>query len=184
MFKYHGKEYNSKTQAGIDLVIHHKKTIREASKELGITYQSIYMNLPEKFGGGKENRMKQMMAINARRLMKSKKNYSKEEIAKRTGLAIEDVDGRKLQKAKRYRDNVVYKNTTVSSEKKVKATTGTGKKRGRPKKIVTPVTVSEKAIISELPIIPVQDIETTILSDAEIPMDASAMQEAMKDMNV
>lgn len=85
MFEFNGKQYKSRTEAGIDLV-NQGKSIKEAAILVGVSYQTIYVNTK-----GKENRQKLLSKLRAKKLLASNRSYSKAEIARRTGLSKKTI---------------------------------------------------------------------------------------------
>jgi predicted transcriptional regulator len=85
-FVFEGTEYASKTACAIHLVNDLNKTVKEAAATVGCSYQTIYVNTV-----GKEARAKQMAKLQAKRLISSKREYSKAEISRRTGLGEKTI---------------------------------------------------------------------------------------------
>jgi hypothetical protein len=79
-FNLNGTEFASKTAAAISMV-EAGKSVKEAAATVGIAYQTVYVNTK-----GKEARVSQMAKRQAKKLISSKRKYSKAEVARRTGL--------------------------------------------------------------------------------------------------
>jgi len=90
MFTHDGKEYASKTACAKELV-EGGMSVKVAAATVGIAYQTVYVNVPKQFGGGKENRVRQLSKRRAKKLANSPRKYSQKEIAKRTGLGKDTV---------------------------------------------------------------------------------------------
>ena len=77
----------SKTAQALEKVKAKEMTIGEAAKFFKIAPQTIYVSLSKKFGGGLENRQKQVTRRKVKKLasiqVEGKAKYSPEEIAKR-----------------------------------------------------------------------------------------------------
>jgi len=84
-FMLAGVEFASKTAAAISLV-DAGKSVKEAAATVGIAYQTVYVNTK-----GKEARQRQMAKLQAKRLISSKRKYSKAEIGRRTGLGDKTI---------------------------------------------------------------------------------------------
>ena len=84
-FTYDGKDYQSKTACAVALV-GAGMSVKVAAATVGIAYQTVYVNTV-----GKEKRVKQLAKRQAKKLAMSKRNYSKKEISRRTGLGEKAV---------------------------------------------------------------------------------------------
>jgi len=85
MFVLNGVEFASKTAAGLSL-LEAGKSVKEAAATVGVSYQTIYVN-----GPGKAKRQKLMAKMQAKKLISSKRSYSKAEVARRTGLGEKTI---------------------------------------------------------------------------------------------